>query len=184
MNTNASERFVVITGGPGAGKSTLIAALGRNGFASVPEAARAIIRDQVAIGGPARPMGNSMLQAEIDLAWQMRSYRQATDKTGTVFFDRGVPDVIGHYLMLGQAVPPHVSTAAGLFRYHTRVFVAPPWPQIYVHDEERTQNFDHAVRAHDATVDAYTSQGYQLITLPRTSVDDRLRFVLRHLDTV
>src|SRR3546814_1518314 len=47
--------FHVITGGPGSGKSTLIEALAVEGFDHMPEAGRAIIRDQVAIGGAALP---------------------------------------------------------------------------------------------------------------------------------
>src|SRR3546814_16640429 len=45
--------FHVITGGPGTGKSPLIEALAVEGFDHMPEAGRAIIREQVAIGGAA-----------------------------------------------------------------------------------------------------------------------------------
>ena len=45
----ATDRLVVITGGPGAGKTTLIEALAVRGHAVRPEAGRAIIRDQQAI---------------------------------------------------------------------------------------------------------------------------------------
>src|SRR3546814_14342535 len=47
--------FHVITGGPGSGKSTLIAALAGEGFDHMPEPGRAILRDQAADGGPAPP---------------------------------------------------------------------------------------------------------------------------------
>jgi predicted ATPase len=47
--------FHIITGGPGAGKTTLIDALAAEGIRHMPEAGRAIIRDQVAIGGTALP---------------------------------------------------------------------------------------------------------------------------------
>lgn len=47
--------FHVITGGPGSGKTTLIDMLASQGFHHMPEAGRAIIRDQVAIGGTALP---------------------------------------------------------------------------------------------------------------------------------
>ena len=49
------ERFHVITGGPGSGKSTLIEALGRRSFAHSIDAGRAIIQDQVAIDGFLQP---------------------------------------------------------------------------------------------------------------------------------
>ena len=48
---NDPDRFFVLTGGPGSGKTTLIEALRVAGFAAAPEAGRGIIRDQVAIGG-------------------------------------------------------------------------------------------------------------------------------------
>ena len=55
---NHSDQFFVLTGGPGAGKTTLIEALRDAGFATAPEAGRAIIRDQLAIGGPATHQNN------------------------------------------------------------------------------------------------------------------------------
>ena len=45
------QRFFVITGGPGSGKSALIEELQRSGYVTSVEAGRGIIRDQAAIGG-------------------------------------------------------------------------------------------------------------------------------------
>ncbi len=59
------ERFHVITGGPGSGKSTLIEALGRRGYAHSIEAGRAIIQDQTAIDGPALPGRDPLAFAEL-----------------------------------------------------------------------------------------------------------------------
>lgn len=50
--------FHVITGGPGSSKTTLIDMLASQGFHHMPEAGRAIIRDQVAISGTALPWAN------------------------------------------------------------------------------------------------------------------------------
>jgi predicted ATPase len=172
-----SDDFVVITGGPGAGKSTLVGELARAGFACVEEAGRAVIRDQLAIGGRALHEGDSLLFAEVMLAWEMRSYRQARRCDGPVFFDRGIPDIAGYFGLLGRPVPPHVSAAVDRFRYHRRVFIAPPWPEIYTNDGERGQDFAEAVRTHDAIAAAYARHGYELITLPKAGVAARLEFV-------
>lgn len=180
---HATGTFVVITGGPGTGKTTLIQGLRQQGFVCVDEAGRQIIRDQTTIGGSALHTANQLLFAEIMLAWEMRSYHQATNHDGTVFFDRGIPDLVGYYLLLGRPVPRHVSAAADLFRYHNRIFVAPPWPHIYATDSERQQDFDEAVRTHDAVVTAYTRHGYELITLPETDPPSRLTFIQQHLST-
>ena len=71
------DHLFVVTGGPGAGKSALIEALSRRGVCSMPEAGRAIIREQVAIGGAALPWGDRALYAELMLGWELRSFHEA-----------------------------------------------------------------------------------------------------------
>ncbi|WFE99659.1 AAA family ATPase [Micromonospora sp. WMMD964] len=174
-----SDRYVVITGGPGSGKTTLLDSLRRAGHACVEEAGRQIIQDQLSIGGRARHGADSRLYAEITLSWEIRSHRQAGRHTGPVFFDRGIPDLVGYHLLLGWPVPDHVFAAARQFRYHRRVFIAPPWPEIYANDNERHQDFTEAVRTHDAMVAAYTQLGYELTALPLSDVSSRHAFVER-----
>lgn len=173
--------FVVVTGGPGAGKTTLVEALRNRGYACVPEAARAVIRDQVAIGGSALHERDIELFAEIMLSWDMRNHREAAELPGPVFFDRALPDRVGYQIMRGLPVPPHVTAAVERFRYHPVAFVAPPWPEIYAHDEERRHDFDHALRAYEATIAGYTRAGYQPVDLPKVDVASRIAFVLDRL---
>jgi predicted ATPase len=90
----AGDRFYVITGGPGSGKSALIEALAADGFSTMPEACRAIIQDQVEIGGHALAWQDRRSFAELMLNWEMRSYRAALVLNGPVIFDCGVPDVL------------------------------------------------------------------------------------------
>jgi predicted ATPase len=172
------ERFFVLTGGPGSGKSTLIEALERAGRARSVEAGRGVIQDQMAIGGRALPWSDPLAFAELMLCWEMRSYRMAGDETGPVFFDRGTPDVVGYLRLLGLPVPLHMDRAARMFRYNRRVFIAPPWPEIFRQDGERRQDLDEAVRTYEAMVATYGDYGYELVELPRASVEERARFVL------
>jgi predicted ATPase len=173
-----TERLFVLTGGPGSGKSTLIEALERAGYARSVEAGRGIIQDQVAIGGRALPWRDPPAFAELMLCWEMRSYNTALEQAGPVFFDRGVPDVVGYLRLLGLSVPAHVAKAAETFRYNRRVFIAPPWPKIFQQDSERKQSFDEAVRTYEAMVATYGDYGYELIELPLATVEERLRFVM------
>ena len=110
----------------------------------------------------------------------MRSHRMAAGEVGPVFFDRGMPDVAGYLRLLGLPVPAHVAKAVEAFRYNRRVFIAPPWPDIFRQDSERRQSFDEAVRTYEAMVATYDEYGYELIELPRSSVAERVRFVIEN----
>src|SRR5688572_28847691 len=111
MAANA-DRFFVLTGGPGSGKTTLIDELATLGYARTIEAGRAIIQDQMAAGGNALPWVDPTAFADLMLSWEMRSYAQARRDAGPVFFDRGLPDVAGYLRLSGLDVPVHVEKAA------------------------------------------------------------------------
>ena len=169
--------FFVVTGGPGSGKSTLIAALAAQGFATMPEAGRAVIRAQTAAGGSALPATDPAAFAEAMLRMDIRSYRDAQDQDGVVFFDRGIPDVAGYLRLTGLSVPAHVYEAASGLRYNRRVFIAPPWRDIFRQDAERKQDFAEAVRTAEAMRAIYRELGYELMELPCAPVQARVRFV-------
>jgi predicted ATPase len=144
----------------------------------MPEAGRAIIQDQVSIGGNALPWSDRIAFSELMLSWEMRSYRAALAMSGPLVFDRGVPDVAGYLRLIGSPVPRHVDMAARKFRYHPRIFIAPPWQEIFRQDVERKQSFDEAEATYRALVEVYTAFEYDLVHLPLASVSDRLQFVI------
>jgi len=182
VNHQITDRFVVVTGGPGAGKTTLIEALEAAGFGRTVEAGRAIIQAEVAAGGTSLPSADREAFADRMLDWERRSHEAARDRAsvrgGPVFFDRGVPDVIGYRRLAGLPVPAALDRAARRLRYHRRVFLAPPWQEIFHADAERKQDFAEAVRTCEAMRAVYGEYGYEVVELPRVTVAERVAFVL------
>ena len=168
----------ILTGGPGSGKSTLIDVLAAAGYRTREEAGRRIIQDQSRVSGPAVPWRDAGLYAEIMLSWEMRSFHELAGASQPVFFDRGVPDILGYLRLIGRPVPDHLSVAAAELGYNKRVFIFPPWEEIYRTDTERKQDFDEAVRTHETMVETYDALGYDLLSVPTGPVTDRVRFIL------
>ena len=174
-------RRILVTGGPGSGKTSLIEALAAAGHATSPEAGRAIIRRQQAIGGQALPWRDRALFAELMLDCELEAHARAEDAIGPIFFDRGAPDVVGYLTLCGLPVPAHIERAAREARYARQAFIAPVWPEIFVQDAQRRQDLDEAQRTFDAMVEVYPRFGYDLIELPKAPVAERVAFVLSRL---
>lgn len=168
---------IIITGGPGAGKTTLIETLAHAGFAVAPEAGRRIILEQQASGGAALPWVDRLAFAQAMLAHDIESYAQLSAVLGPVFCDRGIPDVIGYLRLEGLAVPASMWRAAREHLYYPRVFICPPWRAIYTTDSERRQTPEIAERTYEAMVAVYTELGYALVDVPRAPVDTRVAFI-------
>ena len=82
-----SDHFFVVTGGPGAGKTSLITELARCGFHTIPESGRAIIRGEMQSGGDALPWADRMACAERMLEQDLRASSTSQTLSGPVTFE-------------------------------------------------------------------------------------------------
>jgi predicted ATPase len=174
-----NPRRVIVTGGPGAGKTALLTALAGRGYACVPDSARAIIQDRVRRGSSARPDAPEFAAAILRM--DIERYRQAPTDVEVVFFDRAVPDALCMLNDLGLLSLAEAEQRAAEFPYWREVFVAPPWQEIYTTDSERDQQFADSIRVHRRASNWYAALRFELIELPRAPVDDRCGFVLERL---
>lgn len=179
--TSAFQHRFIITGGPGSGKSTVISALTQRGYWSSTEAGRAVIQDQVRIGGNGLPWADQAVFAELMLCWEMRSWHEVEGLSEPCFYDRGVPDVAGYLHLSKLPTPTHLDNAIAEFRYNPTVFIAPPWRDIYVQDTERKQSFEVAVSTYHAMVETYHKYDYQLIELPYADAEERVDYILSNI---
>jgi predicted ATPase len=175
--------FHVITGASGAGKSTLVAALAARGYSVVPEVALALVQEQERTGGTLFPWTDLRAFMDEVLARNIRAYEAARSLPPPVFFDRGIPECVGHMRLLGLEVAPGQALAASRYRYASTVFVAEPWPEVYARDRWRRASFERAARSYDATVAAYLEAEYTACVLPRVAVEERVAFVVSHLQS-
>ena len=98
-----------------------------------------------------------------------------------VFFDRGLPDVVAYLDYLKSSYPDSFKTVCSQHIYD-KVFILKPWKAIYEQDNERYETFEQALVLHDFLVNSYTGYGYSIINTPFGTVDERMDFILNHLN--
>src|SRR5690349_13094166 len=100
MQRHENPNLFVITGGPGAGKTTVLRELEKRGFLCAPEVAREIIKEQIHEGGSALPWKDRQLFTELMLERSIDSYRQHTPAATLTFSDRGIPDSLSYACLI------------------------------------------------------------------------------------
>jgi predicted ATPase len=165
---------LIVSGGPGSGKTALINALVGAGEICCAEVSRELIQEQRFCGGRALPWLDLEAFAR-ECSRRMLERLATCEHTGRVFFDRGLPDLIGYLRRAGRMVPETLLASA--FHYTPLVFMAPPWREIYVNDAERPQSYSESVTLAAHIRGAYAELGFEIIELPRQSVAARVEHI-------
>lgn len=173
-----NHRFHVITGASGGGKSTLVAALKDLGYSTIPEAALAIMREQLERNGKILPSVDRAAFMEAVLTRSIQDLETAQSLRGPVFFDRGIPEWLR---FLGSSAKAD-AIAVARHRYAGTVFVAEPWPEIYVCDHYRRHSFERAAKSYAPAISAYIEAGYKTCVIPKASVQERVEFIVAHVE--
>jgi len=177
-----NDNLFVITGGPGARKTTVLRELERRGYRCSEEVARQIIQEQVKIGGEALPWANTAPYAELMLTESIAAFRNNSPSSEIIFMGRGVPDVACYLRPIGMPIFfDELMAACESYRYNTKVFMAPPWKEIYTTDTGRKQSWEEAVETHRQMVAVYKELEYKPLEIPRLPPAKRAEFILSSL---
>jgi predicted ATPase len=171
---------VVISGCSGGGKSTLLSELARRGYAVFEEPGRAIVKEQLASGGDALPWRNAENFIRACIARGLEQWETGRD-AGVCFYDRSLVDAFNGVEVLELTVGAELANVLRERRYHRRVFMTPPWPEIYVTDAERRHSFADAVAEYERLLRFYPRHGYEVVVLPKVATAERAPFVLANL---
>lgn len=172
---------VVLTGGPGSGKTSVIEFLNNLGYPSAPEVGRKVIQRQVRSQGNALPWQDKTAFRDEMVIEEINNY-ESFEHIITTFYDRSIIDSYGYSQLESIPISDLLLTKCHELNYHRNVFIFPPWEFIYENDFERKQDFNEAIATYHHMLNAYKKFGYELIKVPKLSVKERAEFIINNLN--
>ncbi|MEE9364488.1 MAG: ATP-binding protein [Cellulophaga sp.] len=184
-----SPKKIVITGGPGTGKTAVIDMLEKEGYFCFEEIIRSLTLEAKKDKDIDTLVTNPLLFVSDPLAFntkiltgRINQFNKALEQNNaSIFFDRAIPDVIAYMDYFKQEYDTKF-TYACKFHTYDEVFILPPWEEIYVSDNERLESFEQAVQIHEHLEEAYLRFGYKPVIVPKDTITNRVSFILKKLN--
>lgn len=178
MNT----RRIVITGGPGTGKSSIIDELKQRGYICFDEISRQITLEARNNGVEQLFLTQPLLFSQLLLEGRTKQFIEADKhENTTVFLDRGLPDILAYMDFFGSDYPDDFINTCQNNSYDG-IFILSPWQEIFKCDSVRYETFEQSELIHERLLTIYEKFNYHLINIPFDTVEKRVDFIIHYLN--
>jgi predicted ATPase len=169
----------IITGTPGAGKTSIINQLSDMGYKTIEEAATYVIRQEQA-NGEVEPWHNTNFINKILTLQKAR--RQECEDEEITFFDRSEICTMALAKYLGSDLDKEQRQIIKESKlcYEKKVFFIKNLGFIE-NTEARKINFNEALKFEKLHIGTYLEQGFDLIRIEADSVGERVKKILNHI---
>lgn len=175
---------IVLTGGPGTGKTTILSELKKREYLCLPEVSRSIISkaqkergiQQLFLTHP-EEFNEQLLNGRIA---QFESCKTHLNET-YIFLDRGIPDILAYNNFIDNYSDQKLHDAVNTYQYDF-VFIFPPWRAIFKNDSERYESFEQAEKIHKNIYETYFKLNCDVSIVPFGNVVDRANYILNVIE--
>lgn len=169
--------WYVLTGGPCSGKSTTLEYLSSRGYLVVPEMARVVIDEEISLGQTIEQIRADEFGFQVKILDRKIQLERELLVERVTLFDRGIPDTIAYYRKLNMRIPSILLSPPE--RRYKLVFFMEQLP--FINDYGRVENEEDALKLSAMLYAAYIECGYDLVSIPVMSIEDRAQFILNRL---
>ena len=172
---------IVISGGPGGGKTTIINALKQLGYFCYDEISRDLIEKGIESGKQ-----NLFVEDPIkfsDTLWKKREEQYKNSiiqkKYDKVFFDRSLIDITSYLEFIGKR---NINLEKKLINFnYDVVFLVKPIKKNYRKDSSRYEDYNESIKIHNILKKNYRIQ-FKTINVPYRKLSKRLNFIIEICD--
>ena len=173
---------VVLIGGPGTGKTTIINSLDEKGFSCFHEISRQVTLEAQKKGIDQLFLTEPILFSKLLLEGRETQFLEAQKLNATpIFFDRGLPDVFAYLNYAKTDYPDYFIEKSKKYKYDV-IFHFSPWEKIHETDNERYESFEETIKIDKYLQEAYLKLGYKIVKVPFGSIEDRVNYILHSIE--
>ena len=179
------NKKIVITGGPGSGKTEIIKEL-ENRWYNVKHEIVRVLYKQVKKKGV-----NAFKEDPFEFSEKVLEYRinqfESSSKINYniekpyIFFDRGIHDTFAYLNFLKKNY--YYKNIIFSFSYDF-VFLLNPWKKIYVNDNERMESFSDSVKLFNSIKLIYSEAKIKSKIILNDSVKNRVDYIINYLNHI
>lgn len=175
------QQKILLTGGPGTGKTSVLNELTKRKYFCMPEVSRAVTLRAQKQGIDQLFLTQPLLFSEMLLKSRTEQYLTADkNKTKFVFFDRGIPDIHAYMEYYKTKYPTTFIEKSKKYQYD-KIFHFLPWKHIHVNDNERYESFEETTKIDLFILKTYLELGYSIVNVPFGTIEERTNFIVNSL---
>lgn len=171
--------WYVITGGPGAGKTTMVNLLSSKGYTVTIEHARHYIDTMLITGKTVEEIRSHQREFQLRVLKMQMKEEARLSPEDIVFLDRAIPDSLAYYRFLNLVPDEKLLDALKCFSYK-RIFILDLLP--LVQDYARREDEAEQRRLHSLLINAYEELGFDIVHVPVMPPEQRVQYILNHLE--
>lgn len=177
------QQRYILTGGPGAGKTSIINYLSKCGYLVAPEAATEIIEEGLK-KGIERPWRADDYHIRMYELISKRQIEVQNSSAPIAFFDRGHLDGISYILLqnrtLFQYVVDRVQSSIDSQYFNNRVFFIDTLGFV-MPGPARDEDLQESLQKAQCLEQNYRAMGYEIIHIPPGSVEERAQIIIDYV---
>jgi predicted ATPase len=172
------NNWIVLTGAPSSGKTTVLKELEKKGFRVVYEVARTYIDKQIKLGKTIKEIRKNELFFQKKILDLKMKLEKSLPKNEIIFFERAIPDTVAYYKLCGITSDNKLKKILNKCSY-SKVFIL--HLINYKKDYARVETASEAKKLEKLLKESYQKIKSPIINVPAMPVKKIVKFIINHL---